>query len=465
MAEARKLELAWIDTPENHAQRDYLHSFRYRNFLLGGRGLGKTFALVTKNAIYCLGMNPGCISYLTERTGPEVRDTLLPIFRQLVPQELYYVRVVSSTSYDIHWKNGSITRLRSRQARNSIEDPPFRGPSCSWIGHDELAIDKDGNKMMRISEAMLRGGNGPWCIDGTTTPRIGWLYDYLQIWGLTGDGNVQVSKDETTVAFYGKTRDNPHNNDLDGRLRETYSAEFAAQELEAKWVSLSGRIWKAFLELHWPKGNLHNHGYDPSRPYILAVDLGVRSAWGIWQRIPATDEEGRTRGRGVRELDVLVAEYVPNHGNARDLVATIDKRFGRPAKVIAGMDINTRSLGDGIKPSYFFTSKWPGIHISTPSGFSADKEVQHWQAQALLCNAYNQRRICVSTRLDTDTQGRGIMDMIRLDSWPEGVLRSGSFFEKDKATGGPGIEDVRDMFLYYIICQYPPEFRQERRVG
>jgi hypothetical protein len=332
------------------------------------------------------------------------------------------------------------------------------------LGHDELAIDKDGNKMMRISEAMLRGGNGPWCIDGTTTPRIGWLYDYLQRWGLTGDDDIQISKDEATVAFYGRTADNPHNNDLDTRLRETYSKEFAAQELDAKWVSLSGRIWAAFGEQHWPEGNISNHRYNPSRPYILAVDLGVRSAWGIWQRFPAINKEGRMPHSGVREIDVLVAEYVPNHGNARELVATIDKRFGRPAKVIAGADVNTRAITDGLKPSYFFTSKWPGVHIQTPSGMLSDKEIQHWQAQAMICNAFGQRKICVSKHIDSDSEGRGIMDMVRLDSWPEGVLRSGSFFEKDKSTGGVGIEDVRDMFLYYIICQYPPQFRRESQV-
>ena len=166
----------------------------------------------------------------------------------------------------------------------------------------------------------------------------------------------------------------------------------------------------------------------------------------------------------MQQLDVLVAEYVPDHGNARDLVATIDKRYGRPAMVIAGNDVNTRSVGDGTKPSLFFTAKWPGVHIKTPQGYDIDKEIQHWQAQSMICNAYDQRRVCISKHLESDARGRGIMDVIRLDSWPEGVLRSGTFFEKDKSTGGVGIEDSRDAWLYYIVCQHPPEFRREKRI-
>lgn len=460
----KELCLNWIESPENKAQSQFLHTFLPRNFFLGGRGAGKTYALIAKDAIYCLLINKGCMSYLTERTGPEVRDILLPKIEEVVPKELVQIKKVSQTSWDLHWATGSTTRLRSRQAKNSRDEPPFRGPDAQKIGHDELAIDRDGNKMIRISEAMLRGGKGaPLVQDATTTKKMGWLYKYLDQWGLTGNENGIESKDGRTIVFQGCTKDNRHNDDLDSRLRETYSPEFAAQELDNLWTLLSGRIWKNFLEKHWPYGNLHHHRYDPTRPYILAVDLGVRSAWGIWQRIPATDEYGR-RDQGQKMLDVLVAEFVPNHGNARDLVSLIDIRYGRPHHAVVGQDINTRSVGDGTKPAFFFTTKWPGIHVKTPSGFLSDKETQHWQAQAMICNAYSQRQVCISTHLDSDAEGRGIMDMLRLDAWPEGALRSGSFFEKDKSFGGVGIEDVRDMFLYYIICQYPPEFRRETRI-
>lgn len=453
-----------IPTPGNHGQHNFLHSFRYRNNFLAGRGAGKTYSLVAKNAIYALAVNPRSTSYLTEQTGNMVRDILLPVVREIVPQELYYLRTVSSTSYDIHWTNGSCTRLRSRQVNSTVKDPPFRGPSAGYIGHDEAALDRDGKKMIEISEAMLRGGDGPFCIDCVSTPKLGWMYNYLERWNLTGDTPIQISDNGEAVAFYGHTADNPHNNDLDTRLRETYSADFAAQELEARWISLTGRIWDKFSLEEWPAGNIHHHQFDKSRPYTLAVDLGVRAAWQVWQTIPATDISGRKVFSW--DLDCLCAEYTPNHGNARDIIKLIDIEYGRPKAVIAGMDVHTRGIADGIKPSYFFSSMWPGCEIYTPSGWLSDKEIQHWVAQSRICNAYDQRLMVASDNLIShDNNGRGLLDVLHLDAWPEGQPRYGSFFEKDKSTGGIGLEDSRDAFLYYMVCRHPPEARRERRAA
>jgi hypothetical protein len=453
-----------IPTEENHAQHGFLHSFLYRNNYLSGRGGGKTTGLVAKNAAYALGINPGSTSYLTEQTGPMVRDILLPVVREVVPKELYYIRTVSSTHFDIHWINGSTTRLRSRQVKNSTEDPPFRGPSAAYIGHDEAALDRRGKKMIEVSEAMLRGGSGPFVMDCVSTPKLGWMHEYLARWNLTGEEAVQISDDGDAVAFYGTTADNPHNNDLDTRLRETYSADFAAQELDARWISLTGRIWNTFQKAQWPEGNIHWNRYNRNEPYALAVDLGVRAAWQIWQTVPARDIAGRQIFNTY--LEVLVAEYTPNHGNARDLVKLIDLEYGRPAVVYAGSDIKTRGVSDGLKPAYFFSSQWPGIELHSPTGYLTDKEIQHWVAQSRICNAYGQRLMCVSEDLVShDNNGRGLLDVLSLDAWPDGQPRYGSFFEKDKASGGIGLEDSRDAFLYYMICRHPPEIRRERRAA
>ena len=450
------------DVSQNPAQQGYLHSFLYRNNFIAGRGSGKTVIAVAKNAIYST-LEPRQLSYITEQTGPMVTDTLLPVFREIIPSELFKIRVRSSNSYDIEWANGHQTRLRSRQVRNSIEDPPFRGPSAGQIIHDEAALDRNGQKIMDISEGMLRGSE-LLCLDCISTPKIGWFYDYMQRHGLAGDAPEQISADGKAAAFYGRTSDNPYNNDLDSRLRESYGEQFAAQELDAMWVALSGRIWDRFDESkQWPQGNVHWAKWSPSQPYYLAVDLGVRSAWSIIQRHPGEDRVGNKVQRA--HVDVLVAEHVPNHGNARDMVRMIAEQYGRPVKVIVGADINTRSITDGMKPSYFFSSAWPGIEIQIPSKYARDKEIQHWIAQGRICNAHGQRGFCISEHLqsDSETTGRGFLDMIRTDAWPDGVARTAQFFEKDKSSGGPGIEDTRDAFLYWCACEYPPDFRGEFR--
>ncbi|MCP4640268.1 MAG: hypothetical protein GY851_07550 [bacterium] len=316
-----------------------------------------------------------------------------------------------------------------------------------------------------MSEGMLRGGDILW-LDTSTTPKLGGLHDYLRRLGLTGEARTQISEDGRSCAFYGATRDNPHNDNLDARLREMYSPEFAAQELDARWVSLSGRIWANWSDAPWPDGNVyHGHEWDGGA-FTLAVDLGVKSAWQIWQRIPATDP---TTGRTVRgtPLDCLVAEWQPDHGDAQTMCKAVDAIYGRPSKIVVGMDVHTRGVSDGAKPAAMFAQQWGGgIPMSIPSGMLSDKELQHWTTQSQIVNAFNQRSFVLSSACTyhTPDSGRTLPDLIRLDSWPESRGSAGSFFTKDKATGGTGLEDERDAMLYYMITQHPPHTRKERPV-
>jgi hypothetical protein len=179
--------------------------------------------------------------------------------------------------------------------------------------------------------------------------------------------------------------------------------------------------------------------------------------------LEARDQRGNLIQR--KPVDVLVAQYTPQHGNARDMIKMIDQRHGRPSVVHVGNDVTTRATTDGAKPLMFFGQTWPGIQVQTPSHHYRDKEIQHWAAQSAICNSFGQRTICVSEHLEVDdeSQGRSFMDLIRVDAWPEGISHSGQFFEKDKSTGGPGLEDTRDAFLYHVICAYPPEMRKDKR--
>lgn len=458
--EVRPLVLNFLPNPTNRAQTEYLHSFCYKSYFIGGRGSGKTYALVAKNSIVATAMRPDGISYLTEQTGPDVRDILLPIFKEVVPPDLYKIRTLGANTYDILWLTGHETRLRSRKAKTIHGEPPFRGPSACMIGHDEIALDKSGLKSVQVAEGMLRGGEGIFIHDFTSTPKKGWMYDYMKKDGLVGVGRVQRSADGSAMAFYGRTKDNAFNNDLDARLREEYSDKFASQELDANWVSLTGAIWSSFVESEWPNGNLHWHRYDPNMPYVLACDLGVKSAWFVIQRVPAINRQGYTMFK--RHVDVVVAEICPEHGNSKQVIKTLDTKFGRPKTVIVGSDVNTRSMNDGTRASMLFSSAWPGVPIYTPTGHIRDKEVQYWATDGQHCNSFGQRFFTVSQHLESlEEGGRGILDMIRTDEWPEGTARAGSFFEKDKSTGGRGIEDPRDAMLYYCACMYPPEARKE----
>ena len=463
------LAFGLLDAPDNGAQRNYLNHWLYRNNFLAGRGAGKTVAMVAKDAIHHAIVSQDIVTYMTEQTGPDVRDVLLPAVLEIVPRDWYEIHG-PPTAFDIHWKMGGgtgITRCRSRISKSSTGEPPFRGPSAAAVRHDELGLDRfRARKAIEVSEGMLRGSD-LLCLDICTTPKLGELYDYLRRLNLVGESPAQFSKDSNgldAAAFYGTTADNVYNNDLDARLRATYSAEFYAQECLAQWISLSGRVWDTWSDETWPTGNVYPGEYgDWGSRYRLSVDLGVRGAWGVWQIIPAIDP---VSGRLVRRtaLDCLVAEWQTDGGNALEMIDTIDRTYGRPAEVVIGADAHTRSVATGIKPSVLFSRQWGNVPLLIPRGHLADKETQHWATQAAICNGTGQRSVVLATgcRHHTPDSGRTLPDLLRLDTWPEGSQSAAAYFSKDKSSGGVGLEDERDMLLYYCTMTHPPEARKER---
>ncbi|MCP4540173.1 MAG: hypothetical protein GY832_23795 [Chloroflexi bacterium] len=459
-----------LEDPGNMAGNLYLHSFRYRNNLLMGRGGGKTVRLCVKDALFH-SLYPGTTTYITEQTGPDVIDTLLSLYsgttlvegRYAIPKSLYRVTRMSSGKFDIEWSDfGGVTKCRSRKTKTSTDEPPFRGPSAQAIFHDEAALDKfQLEKTLTVSEGMLRGGDRL-MLDCVSTPKVGGLHAYMTRLGLAGDGAAQYSRDAAGMAcaaFYGPTTSNAYNDDLDSRLRATMSPQEAEQELEARWVSLSGRIWENWSDKLYPTGNIYpDYEYDGGA-FFLAADIGVKGAYGLFQRVPATGQN--------TPVVCLVAEWQTSDGNVRNMVREIDEKYGRPAFAITGADVNTRSVGSGRKPAFFFAEVWPGMQIRSVSGLHGDKELQHWTMQSAILNGYGQRQLVVAEKCHhhTPQSGRTIHDLMRLDSWPEGQAPGAGFFAKDKATSSKPLEDERDMLLYASIKTWPPQARQARRIA
>jgi hypothetical protein len=444
----------------------FLHSFRGENYLLGGRGTHKSGYLVMKDALSANLVNPGTISYLTEQTSGKIRDILIPVIRRLINPDIYELRT-QGQEYDIRWRySGSVTRLRSRQAKRIHDDPPFRGPTAVCIGHDEIALDQDRDPIV-ISRFMLRGLEGTAkTLNFTTTPVRNWFYAHAAKLGLVNpvdrDGSRMVETNDAG-AYYTRTRD------IDPGLYDRTIGElderFAAQELDAEWVALEGRVWVGWRDWDghndatlWPYSNRHWHRYDPTLPCVWGVDLGgSESAWLVCQSVPATD----IHGVPVLPGNVLVAvgEATPSKEGAWATLGGLVERFGRPWRAYIGADYRTPGTDGGTAEMAFVQR---GIRCEPITGWMAGKDIQGQHAAAMLCNTAGERRFCVSKDLISlqSRSARGIVEVMEGDLWPE--PGSSDYFLKDKRNG-TGLEDMRDAMLYLLVGHQPPRWAEHTK--
>jgi hypothetical protein len=95
--------------------------------------------------------------------------------------------------------------------------------------------------------------------------------------------------------------------------------------------------------------------------------------------------------------------------------------------------------------------------ILMPTGFLSDKMLQYDRASWCIEDTQGIRRFCVSANLKSHDQetGRGILECMRMDAWPEKTPKLGSYLPKDK-NDGLGLEDIRDAFQYGMILLHPP---------
>jgi hypothetical protein len=440
------------------AHDSFLRSWRRENFLLGGRGTHKSGYLVAKIATSAVVLNPGSVSYLTEQTANRLRDVLEPIVRNFINPEMYKFRSVGQ-EMDIVWFNGSVTRLRSRQAKRIHDDPPFRGPSAVTIGHDEIArdrnpIDQDRDPIL-ISRAMLRGEDlRVRSLEYTTTPVRNWFYSHASKLGVVGARAVEL---DDAAAYYTSTQE------IDPRLYSDliahYDDRFARQELLAEWVALEGRVWSGWMDWDgtnktlWPYSNRHWHKYDPQLPTVWGVDLGgAESAWLACQSVPCVDSSGVRVCAG--NVLVAVGESTPSQTGAWAALPAMLDRFGRPARVYIGADYRTPGTAGDTAELAFLQH---GIRAEPITGWQSAKDIQGQHAASQLCNTAGERRFAVSTNLVSlqSRSSRGILAVMEGDVWPDSG--SSSYFLKDKKSG-VGLEDMRDAWLYLLVGLSPPKW-------
>ena len=460
----------WEPPEKGTPQYNFLHCWAPEVALIGGRGTHKTAMIVASEVIAAnvihasVKANSG---YITEQTNKDLEDTLWPMFERFINPDLYRKSGgIGSGNANVHWLHtGGVTRLRSRQAKSPNSPPPFRGPSCERISHDEIAIDRDpadeSLNPLSVSMAMLRGLPAARSLRLCTTPQRNWFYHFMYGRGIGANGiKHQVSQDGRSVAFYSNTMDVDRN--LYDTLVRDYSEEFAKQELEAYWADGKGKVWEAFdfsgddaPGLLWPRSNVHKHtGFDSTLPWVLGVDLGaVESAFIIFQSIPT--------GTPQRRVLVAVAEWTPTNVPLPRIINEIIGYTGgkQPGEVWVGHDIKTPGGHDSTTPYLAFDMVGWGDRIRTHVGLpSFAKSVQHLAVSGAICNRAGERRFAISRQMDSFHEcGRGLRDMLQRDSFPE---KGNEYFRKNKTEGTVNDEDIRDAMLYAIAGVFPPRAHQ-----
>lgn len=475
---------AWEDHPRGSPQDLWLHSWREENLLAGGRGTHKSSHLVYKNAFQALTFNAGKYeSILTEQVDKKVDEVLIPRQRKFINPDLF--RIAGGTgSRDILWlapnglgygpeHDGHITRLRGRQARLRHEDPPFRGLDAAYVGHDEIARDKDPVSEDRdpilVSMACQRGVAGRVkAQDYTTTPQANWFYDHALALGIADNDHwKQCSTDGRAAAYYAETEHTDP--ELYEKLRGRLSKELADQELRARWIPLSGRVWPSYIgDQRWPMGNRHWATFESDRPWMLIADLGkVESAWLVVQYHDPIDEDGRAptdpEGRPLIFTDriaVAVAQWIPDQLGSfmvlpmiREWISEHRPKYSRPWCVVTGQDI--RSGGNRGDSAFvdFVAAQWDD-DLRKPEDIFVEKNVQHKASARMICDDFGRRRFCVSDHIYTshpnNRGGRGIHQVLSNFQMPE--KGSASYWRKGPSQDPQGFCHMADVLGYWAVC-------------
>lgn len=235
-------------------QRRFHKSVRQYDYVLfnGGRGSGKTTAGAIQSVLESCRYQPGSSGMIVAPSYPMLEDASMKEFFNWLPR--HFIREFNKQRRIVWLTNGSEIAFRSADNPDSL-----RGPNRSWVWFDEARNLKT-REAFDIAAGQMRQTRKFWL---TTTPSgiFHWLYELFVEKPLPSSAMITV-----------KSAENPHNSpDYATNLRAQYTGLFAAQELDAAWVSFEGRIYDNFELEH----NVSEEAeYNPALEVMWGVDDG-----------------------------------------------------------------------------------------------------------------------------------------------------------------------------------------------
>jgi hypothetical protein len=435
-----------------------------RIYFLAGRGTGKTHIGIAYAFVAGMTLCQGRQIAVTYPRFEDARVVGSQKIHEILPDGSYTWNKGELTATLTH--TGTKITLHSRNTAQSYTSTKGRGGTNALVIHDEPATDRNAEAVKNFN-ATIRGAGAIGAIY-IGTPKMGWLWEEVSrfrladcSWG-THYGSMDVrdpvtglGKTVNAAAIYARTIENPYGGEeLHLSMLSELDERIAAQELDAQWVAISGRLWDNWIWKPWPTGNVHHHTLDPGQTWYLSCDFGsAKSSWIAWQRV----REGNLL------VHVAVAEWQIDNAGVKECLSQISTDMGRPpAAVYAGHDLNTRAVvSTEYTPAYFIAQQWGHIPMIPLDEVGMDKRVRYERMRALTCAADRNRRIAVSRDLHSyDPGGRGIKRLIEQDAWPdsEQKRRSPDYMPKDGQ-----LEHCRDAVHHYVTAVEPPRFYRDRR--
>lgn len=325
----------------------------------GGRGSGKTTAGAIQAILEALQNQPGEAGLIVAPTYKMLRKATLPELFYWLPRH-YIKRFVQSPDISLELINGSLIDFGSAENPDSL-----RGPNRAWLWMDEPRNLRTRKAFDIASAQVRRGAEKVWL---TTTPAglYHWLYDlFVQ--------NPLKSSTYVTV----RTDDNPYlSATFKQQLRSQYTGAFAAQELDALFVSFEGLIFDNFsldenvtveaeynadLEVYWgvDDGYAHGEGIGTLGHHPRVILLGQLTAQG---GLNIFDEYYRTLQLPEMSIrDVLERSY--NHPEFAMVDSSAPELRRRLAEAEIANAGATHRVSDGIKIVRRFICDGQGVRL------------------------------------------------------------------------------------------------------
>ena len=256
---------------------------RYVAFV-AGRNSGKTFAGALKAALNC---RPGTLGLIAAPDFPMLEFGAKRAFLDTLRR--------NGEPFELHQQRGvvNLTRLDAEVRFATLENEGrVRGPNYAWAWVDEVEYVTDRTVWSALKGA-IRDGDNP-SLFVTSTPKGGRI-----VWD-----EWVANPTPQHVLYKATTRDNPYIDADDYIAGLGYSGRFAAQEIEAEFVSFDGLVYP---------------GFDRTRNVVAAdvtgwrtvvtVDVGTRNPTAILTVHQAGDDRVHV-SREVYRRNLSSAEIV-----------------------------------------------------------------------------------------------------------------------------------------------------------
>ena len=373
--------------------------------LMCGLGYGKTtLGIDITTRLASIGSNQRILFLEPDRNRME--NVFLAEWIRIVPEELYDINYGKRI---IGWINGARILYGHRDIRGNraTRANMYRGINVSDVLDDEAA---EGFLLEQVQNIFNRIRiPSPVRVHGTlTTPQIGEYSRYI--------------KSPHHMLFTGKTADNPYlpPNYVEEMARNM-SRDQVRRELFGELVALEGRVFREARidytgadpdpENRWPNGNVDHHhtGFIEGQPWWLFCDLG--SATGAYVVVQKSNIRPAFKG----PIWVVVADFCPQaDASASRAFQRLNTEFGRPAGVVAGADIGTRSTTDGLTVAAMAKQIWGNVRLYPFNEAIYTKQIMLNSLSYLIRSSSGHRRLTIArnfTALDPDSH-RGVREML-----------------------------------------------------